>query len=62
VESAVTQLVAKRFVKKPQMRWTPRGSHLLLQIWAHVLNDELAQQFRRWYRGFNVEGQAPLAA
>lgn len=27
-------------VKKQQIRWTPRGAHLLLQI--RVLNDQLA--------------------
>jgi hypothetical protein len=32
VESAVNQVVSKRFVKKQQMRWTPAGAHLLLQI------------------------------
>jgi hypothetical protein len=26
VESAVNQVVSKRFVKKQQMRWTPRGA------------------------------------
>jgi hypothetical protein len=31
VESAVNQVISKRFVKKQQMRWTPRGAHLLLQ-------------------------------
>ena len=30
VESAVTQVISKRFVRKQQMRWTPRGAHLLL--------------------------------
>jgi hypothetical protein len=30
VESAVNQVVSKRMVKKRQMRWTPRGAHLLL--------------------------------
>ncbi|MDM0070642.1 hypothetical protein [Variovorax sp. J31P207] len=29
IESAVNQVIAKRFVKKQQMRWTPRGAHLL---------------------------------
>ena len=41
VESAVNQVIAKRFVKKQQMRWTLRGAHLLLQVRTHVLNDEL---------------------
>ena len=27
VESTINQLIAKRFVKKQQMRWTPRGAH-----------------------------------
>jgi hypothetical protein len=31
VESAANQVIAKRFLKKQQMRWTPRGAHLLLQ-------------------------------
>ena len=32
VESTVNYVVSKRFVKKQQMRWTQRGTHLLLQI------------------------------
>ena len=43
-------------VKKEQMRRTWRGAHLLLQIRTRVLNDQLADDFRRWYPGF---GQAP---
>ena len=40
VESTINQVIAKRFVKKQQMRWTPRGAHLLLQIRVHALNDD----------------------
>lgn len=29
VESAVNQVISKRMVKKPQMRWSPAGAHLL---------------------------------
>ena len=36
-------------VKKQQMRWSPRGAHLLLQIRTRVLNDTLAEDYRRWY-------------
>ena len=39
-------------VKKQQMRWTPRGAHLLLQVRTRVLNDDLAADFHRWYPGF----------
>ncbi len=52
VESAVNQVVSKRMVKKQQMRWTPRGAHLLLQVRTRVLNDDLATDFRRWYPAF----------
>ena len=52
-DSAVNQVIAKRMVKKQQMRWTPRGAHLLLQIRARVLNDQLACDFHRWYPGFS---------
>src|SRR5260370_26560107 len=30
VESTVNAVVSKRMVKKQQMQWTPKGSHLLL--------------------------------
>jgi hypothetical protein len=62
VESAVNQVVAKRFVKKQQMRWTPRGAHLLLQVRVHVLNDALCAAFRQWYPGFGAGVQEELAA
>ena len=39
-------------VKKQQMRWTPRDAHLLLQVRTRVLNDDLADDFRRWRPGF----------
>jgi hypothetical protein len=52
VESAVNQVISKRMVKKQQMRWTPRGAHLLLQVRTRVLNDDLAADFRRWYPSF----------
>lgn len=52
VESAVNQVVSKRMVKKQQMRWTPRGAHLLLQVRTHVLNNDLATNFKRWYPSF----------
>jgi hypothetical protein len=51
VESAVNQVISKRMVKKQQMRWSPRGAHLLLQIRTQVLNEDLADTFRRWYPG-----------
>ena len=52
VESAVNQVISKRMVKKQQMRWSPRGAHLLLQIRTRVLNDTLADDYRRWYPHF----------
>ena len=62
VESAVNQVVSKRMVKKQQMRWTPKGAHLLLQIRTRVLNDELGDAFRRWYPEFVSAPKAVLAA
>jgi hypothetical protein len=40
-------------VKKQQMRWSPKGAHLLLQIRTRVLNDELREVFRKWYPNFS---------
>lgn len=62
VESTINQLVAKRFVKKQQMRWTPRGAHLLLQVRVQVLNHELGATFQRWYPQFGTSQPARLAA
>ena len=62
VESSVNQVVSNRMVKKQQMRWTPKGAHLLLQIRTRVLNDELGDAFRRWYPEFVSAPKAVLAA
>jgi hypothetical protein len=54
-ESTVNQVISKRMVKKQQMRWTPRGAHLLLQIRTRVLNDQLSGDFHRWYPNLTQE-------
>jgi hypothetical protein len=55
VESTINQVVSRRFVKKQQMQWTLRGAHLLLQTRTKVLNNELDEVFRHWYRQFRAE-------
>jgi hypothetical protein len=62
VESTINQLVAKRLVKKQQMRWTPRGAHLLLQIRVQTLNDDLHTAFERWYPELGRPCEEILAA
>jgi hypothetical protein len=52
IESTVNQVISKRMVKQQAMRWTPKGAHLLVQVRTRVLNDDLADDFRRWYPGF----------
>jgi hypothetical protein len=63
-ESTVNQVISKRMVKKQQMRWTPRGAHLLLQVRTQVLNDDLRLTFERWYPGLkpNIESPQDAAA
>lgn len=58
VESTVNQVVSKRMVKKQQMRWAPKAAHLLLQVRTRVLNDDLADAFRRWYPSFVAPTEA----
>lgn len=48
VESTVNQVIAKRFAKKQQMQWTPRGVHLLMQLRTRVLDGTLDGDFQRW--------------
>jgi hypothetical protein len=54
VESTVNQVISKRLVKRQQMRWSPEGVHLLLQVWTHILNDDLYPTFQRWYPALAV--------
>ena len=54
-ESTVNQVISRRMVKKQQMRWSAAGAHLLLQVRAQVLNDDLREVFRRWYPGFDPQ-------
>jgi hypothetical protein len=60
-EATVNRVISRRMVKKQQMRWSPRGAHLLLQVRTRGLNDDLAGDFARWYPGLNNSGQ-PLGA
>ena len=61
VESTVNQVVSKRFVKKQQMQWTPRGAHLLLQTRTRVLNGDLEETFRQWYPRFRPQPDSKAA-
>jgi hypothetical protein len=54
VESAVNQVVSRRFVKKQPMRWTPAGAHLLLQIRVQVLNGDWRSTLSHRYPGMEV--------
>jgi len=56
-------VISKRMAKKQQMRWSPRGALLLLQLRTRVLNDSLADDFHWWHPGFtHVPDRQALAA
>lgn len=59
-ESSINQIVAKRFVKKQQMRWQPESAHLLLQIRTKTLNGELRETFRHWYSAMTATSAPAL--
>jgi hypothetical protein len=62
VESAVNEIVAKRMVKKQQMRWNRYTVQSFLDVRIHVLNDTLEDAFRQWHKGFRpVADQTKLA-
>ena len=44
--SAVNQVINARMCKRQQMRWTPRGAHLLAQVRCAVLNGDAAEKLR----------------
>jgi hypothetical protein len=52
VESTVNEVIAKRMVKKQQMRWNRYTVQPFLTVRVHVLNDTLEQVFRSWYANF----------
>ena len=55
-ESTVNAVVGKRFAKRQQMRWSKRGTHLMLQTRTRVLDDTLRAKFQSWYPGlFHVQ-------
>lgn len=55
-ESSANALVAKRFVKKQQMRWSRIGAHFLLKVRIAVLNGDLQN------RRAKSDGKALIAA
>ena len=55
VESAVNQIVSKRFAKKQQMQWTKKSAHLVLQMRTQVLDERLEETFRDWYPDFRTK-------
>ena len=52
VESAVNEIIAKRMVKKQQMRWNRYTVQRFLDVRVHVLNGTLEDAFRHWHKGF----------
>lgn len=66
-ESTVNAVISKRFAKRQQMQWTPRGAHLLLQTRTRALDGTLRPLFERWHPGLTAANQAtfeslPVAA
>jgi hypothetical protein len=49
-ESAVNSRVAKRMVKKQQMRWSQHGAHMLMEVRAAEINGELRERLRARFR------------
>ena len=52
IESAVNEIVAKRMVKKQQMRWNRHTVQSFLDVRIHVLNGTWENAFRYWHQGF----------
>ncbi|CAG2158867.1 ISKra4 family transposase ISBte1 [Cupriavidus numazuensis] len=62
VESAVNQVVSKRFVKRQQMAWRPGHAHNFLQIRTAVLNNQFWSYVERWYPSIARDENHRLAA
>jgi hypothetical protein len=60
LESAVNQIVSKRFSKAQQMQWTKKGAHLVLQRRTLVLDERLGDTFRDWYPDFQSQPECEI--
>jgi hypothetical protein len=59
----VNAIVAKRMIKRQQMRWNRETVQPFLTVRVAVLNDMLEQAFRSWHTGFRrVEGPSARCA
>lgn len=47
-ESAVNQVLNARMCKNQQMRWSPRGAHLLAQVRCAVINGDLKARLKKY--------------
>jgi hypothetical protein len=54
-ESAVNEMIAKRMMKKQQMRWNRYTVQPFLDVRIHVLNGTLEDAFRHWHRDFRPQ-------
>ena len=59
-DSAVNTIVSKRFTKKQQKQWTPRGAHLLLQVRTRTLDCALRSLFQSWSPGLANDNQSEV--
>jgi hypothetical protein len=54
----VNAVISKRFAKRQQMQWTPRGAHLPLQTRTRALDGTMRSLFERWYPGLANDNDA----
>ena len=61
-EATVNLVIAKRMVKKQQMRWSPTGAHRMLQVRTRVLDHQLDDDINRWHPRTPSPTETPIAA
>jgi hypothetical protein len=61
-ESTVNAVISKRFAKRQQMQWTPRGAHLLLQARTRTFDGTLRPLFERWFPGLANNNTAEVGS
>jgi len=59
VESGVNEIIAKRMVKKQQMRWNRHTVQRFLDVRIHVLNGTLEDAFRHWPKASDLSLTKP---
>ena len=61
IDGTVNTVVDKRFAKRPQIRWSRQGAHLVLQTRTRTFDGTLRAKFKHWHTDVKQPKKSPRA-